>query len=790
MRSSLRIIVTGLITQHPLMGGITWHYLHYLLGLARLGHDVYYFEDSGEFPYNLDGGASGTDWIARNCAYNVRYLAKIMARFGLENRWAYHFPLKSEWFGLSDQERKAVIHSADLLINVSGSLEHPKNYRRIPHLLYIDTDPVITQIKIALGEVLFLTRVEAHDTHFSFGESLSGDVPTTEYQWRPTRQPIVLSEWRPATPWRESFTTVMNWTSYAPLVYSGRTYGQKDVELKRFLELPSQVPSVAMEVALSRTEYLKWQAQDESLPTRPGGLESDEMGWTPQELITHAGWRVVDAIEACGDLDSYRHYIESSKAEWSVAKQAYVLGRPGWFSERSACYLAAGRPVLVQDTGFGETLPVGEGILSFSTLPEAASAIREVQANYTRHAQAARAIAEAYFDSDVILTRLIDEALSDNGRPTGATERHTPAVVTPTSAVHSNLTDSRQPPQRKTPMPKQKAIEILHTDLLERPAVKAWAELRPERVEPEQIEILKQKKKGAVYRLTGVGPGNSAVIAKRCRHKRAVIERAVYEEILPHLPMSTPDYYGCVEEEDNRFWWLFLEDVGDQQYAPSVEEHRALAARWLGAMHTAAEGLSRKAPLPDRGPDHYLMYLRSARETIPQIRAIPSLKATDRALLKNIVSLCEFLEAHWGQVETFCDGMPRTFIHGDCLVKNVLVRTTAEGLKFAPFDWGGAGWGLPATDLGQLGLPYRDVPPSSPDCATYSSVVRDQWPSLDVEMVQQLANLGQMFWSLKVISRCVPEFDYKRAHIEHVIYNFSVYESVLANTIRSARWEN
>ncbi len=270
-----------------------------------------------------------------------------------------------------------------------------------------------------------------------------------------------------------------------------------------------------------------------------------------------------------------------------------------------------------------------------------------------------------------------------------------------------------------------------------------------------------------------------------------MIERTVYEEVLPHLPVTTPHYHGCVEEErGGRFWWLFLEDVGDQRYSPSVEEHRAIAAQWLGAMHSAAEGLIGKASLPNRGPDHYLMYLRSARETIPQIRAISSLKATDRTLLKNIVSLCEFLEAHWSQVETFCDRMPRTFIHGDCLVKNVLVRATRDGPKFAPFDWGGAGWGLPATDLGQLGLPYRDVPPTSPDCATYSSVVRDQWPSLDIQTVQQLANLGQMFWSLKVISRCVPEFDYEEAHIESIINNFSVYESVLANTIRSARWED
>jgi hypothetical protein len=784
MQSSLRIIVTGLITQHPLMGGITWHYLQYMLGLARLGHHVYYFEDSGEFPYNIDGGASGTDWIARDCTSNVGYLARIMARFGFENRWAYHFPLKSEWYGLSDKQREAVIQSADLLINVSGSLEHPEHYRTIPHLLYIDTDPVITQIKIALGNGKFMERVEAHDTHFSFGETLSEGVPATGYQWRATRQPIVLSEWRLTTPMRESFTTVMNWTSFEPLVYAGRIYGQKNVEFKRFLELPGEVAPTVMETALSRTQYLKWSGEDGSLPGEFGELPNNKTGWTAYDLMSHAGWRVVDAIEACGDLDSYRHYIESSRAEWSVAKNAYVLGQPGWFSERSACYLAAGRPVVTQDTGFSAVLPVGEGILSFRTLPEAAAGIREVEAHYSRHSQAAHAIAEAYFDSDKVLTDLIDKALNNDGMQAGATRQH-PASGTTVTSVGS----MKSVPGEK-PMLEPKSVKILHTDLREHPAVKAWAEVCPESVEPDKIEVLKQKANGAVYRLVGVGPGNSAVIAKRCRQERAVIERPVYEEILPQLPVPTIQYYGCVQQSDDRFSWLFLEDVGDERFSPFVDQHLILAAQWLGGMHTAAESLSLRTLVPDRGPDHYLMYVQSARRAIPQVRVIPSLKSTDQTILQNIVSMCEYLESTWSQIDDFCDPMPRTFVHGDCLAKNIHVRTTHDGLTIAPIDWGGAGCGLPATDLGQLGLPYRNLPPANPDCATYLSVVQDHWPGLDLRIVQQLANLGQMFWALKVISRSVPELDQRGAHIESLMNKFSIYKSVLANAIRAARWEN
>jgi hypothetical protein len=207
------------------------------------------------------------------------------------------------------------------------------------------------------------------------------------------------------------FTTVMNWTSYAPLRHGGRAYGQKDVEFRRFLELPGEVAPLRMEVALGSTQHLEWEALDGNLPPRLLALAREHRDWTPRDLVHHAGWGVVDASLTCGDLDRYREYIQSSKAEWSVAKNAYVQGQPGWFSERSACYLASGRPVVVQDTGLAGVLPVGEGVLPFRTLEEAAAAIREVEGDYARHAKAARAVAEDCFDSDRVLTRLVEEAM-------------------------------------------------------------------------------------------------------------------------------------------------------------------------------------------------------------------------------------------------------------------------------------------------------------------------------------------------------------------------------------------
>jgi hypothetical protein len=383
MTSKLRIIVTGLIAQYPL-GGVTWDYFQYVLGLARLGHDVYYLEDTGQWPYNpVDGG------LGKDCAFNVDYLAGIMSRFALDGHWAYRFPWQSQWFGLSDGQRREVIETADLLINISGTLERPDEYRQVRRLAYIDSDPVFTQVKLARGQMDFQKLVDRHDVHFSFGECLSAAIPVTGHCWRPTRQPVVLSEWHPAMSYRDVFTTVMNWTSYKPVVYGNQSYGQKDVEFIRFGDLPSLVAPTVIEIAVNAGKTRK----------------------TPRQLLAHKGWHVVDPADVCPDFDSYRQYVETSKAEWSVAKNGYVLGQPGWFSCRSACYLAAGRPVVVQDTGFSSILPVGEGLLPFTTVAEAVAAIKEVEAHYVRHATAARDIAEAYFSADKVLTRLIEEAL-------------------------------------------------------------------------------------------------------------------------------------------------------------------------------------------------------------------------------------------------------------------------------------------------------------------------------------------------------------------------------------------
>jgi len=389
MNSRLRIVVSGLIAEYPL-GGVTWDYLQYPVGLARLGHDVFYIEDTGKWPY--DPRADGTGKLAD---YNVRYLASVMDRFGLGGRWAYRFPWQSQWFGLPESARKEIIASADLIINISGCLANLQDYSGSARLVYIDSDPVFTQVKLARGEPYIRRHVGAHDVRFSFGEALGSDIPNGGIKWLPTRQPILLDEWiTDATPTRP-YTTVMNWSSYRPVEYQGRRFGQKDDEFMKFIDLPSALAPLRLELAMRTTGKL----------TNP-----------PVALLKRKGWNIIDPNDVASDVDSYRSYIQSSRAEWGVAKNGYVVGKPGWFSCRSACYLAAGRPVIAQETGFSSVLPVGKGLFAYGSLEEAIDAVRTVEADYARHSHAARCIAKEFFDSGRVLARLIDDAMSDRHR--------------------------------------------------------------------------------------------------------------------------------------------------------------------------------------------------------------------------------------------------------------------------------------------------------------------------------------------------------------------------------------
>ncbi len=276
-------------------------------------------------------------------------------------------------------------------------------------------------------------------------------------------------------------------------------------------------------------------------------------------------------------------------------------------------------------------------------------------------------------------------------------------------------------------------FEIPQIGVTEHPAVRAWCQLRPARVEPDGIENLKFIGKSAIYRLAGVGSGGAAVIAKRCLVSASQTERVIYGEILPRIPVPTLRFFGFVGDEDARYGWLFIEDAGRDLYLPALAEHRAAAARWLALVHTSAAKIKAAAQLPERGADYYRNQLRQSRDNLTASLDNPALKAGDRVALKEILATHELLESRWSQLEEICGLIPPTFVHGDLKGKNIRVRRTRDGLVLLPFDWEIAGWGTPATDLLRC-----------PDLGLYLAETRAHWPDLKLEDLEQLAWVGAL----------------------------------------------
>ena len=290
-------------------------------------------------------------------------------------------------------------------------------------------------------------------------------------------------------------------------------------------------------------------------------------------------------------------------------------------------------------------------------------------------------------------------------------------------------------------MSKPGRTETLPDNLLDHQAVRAWAALKPGRVEPDGIEILKLRDKSAVYRLGGVGPDGSAVIAKRCRRPACLVERIIYERLFARQLVPALRWYGFLDEPDNVHSWLFLEDAGTGTYLPPCAEHRALAGRWLGTTHAAAAREQRlELELPDRSPVHFLKRLQVSREELVRHFENPALREDGIRMLKALVGDLDVLEGHWSEVEKVCQDERRTIVHGDFVIKNVRVRTTVGSTSLLVFDWENAGWGVPCTDLAQL--TDRTV---SPDLDSYASALRGSWLRVSDVRVRELAECGRFF---------------------------------------------
>jgi hypothetical protein len=385
----MRIICTGLIGQYP-FGGVIWDYIQYVLGFRALGHDVWYLEDTGAWAYDPVAQQPSDD-----CSSNVASLRRIMEAFDLGDRWIYRNVADGSYHGVTDPVlAEKILSEADVLANISGACWLREPTVAICKKLFLDGDPMFTHICMMTDEKI-AARIRQHDVHYSFGLNIGQPdcrVPTGGLHWIPTVQPVALDQWqgpeiKPSPLAKDAWTTVMNWSSYASKEFQGESYGQKDTEFLRFLDLPK----------LTGENFLLAVGQG------PGRKR-------PTETLQAHGWQIIEPDEALPDHIAYRNFLAGAKAEWSIAKNGYVKSHSGWFSCRSACYLALGKPVVVQDTGWSRHLPAGEGMLTFSTLEEAASAIRDVSADYDRHARAARACAAEHFEAGKVLAKVLEQA--------------------------------------------------------------------------------------------------------------------------------------------------------------------------------------------------------------------------------------------------------------------------------------------------------------------------------------------------------------------------------------------
>ena len=385
MAGELRVVVLGYVVRGPL-AGFAWHHLQYVLGLARLGHDVWFVEDSDDYPSCYDPEADAT---SADPSYGLRFLDDAFSRLGLGDRWAYHDAHTSTWHGRGADGAEAACRAADVVLNVSGVNPLRPWTAEAPVRVLVDTDPAFTQIR-HLTDPAARERAAAHTAFATFGENLGEPdcaIPDDGFPWLPTRQPIALEAW-PVTdaPADGPLTTVMQWESYPALEHDGRTFGMKSASFDAFAALPARTGET-VELALGAPDEVRAR-------------------------LRAAGWRVSDARVATRDPWTYQRFIQRSKGELSVAKHGYASARTGWFSERSACYLASGRPVVVQDTGFSRRLGEHDGVLPFTTPDEAVEALAALGDRYTAHCAGAREAAEAHFAAERVLDDLLTAVLA------------------------------------------------------------------------------------------------------------------------------------------------------------------------------------------------------------------------------------------------------------------------------------------------------------------------------------------------------------------------------------------
>jgi hypothetical protein len=383
MSAADKFVLAGHLVRCPL-GGYAWQALHYLLGLRALGLEPYFYEDTAYYGDCFDP-VTGNMHVPPDAG--VAFATDFFEHFGFGHNWVFWDAESERYYGLSQDATRTLLHEARAVITLAPVNRLPRRPRQAK--IFIDIDPAFTQIRAADGEPALTALLAEHDLHFTIGENIGTEgcaIPTGSFTWRPTRQPIALDFWPPlASDAQAAFTTIGRWDERRrDLEFQGEVYAwSKRTEWMRFLALPQRTGerfAIAMDVGAT-----------------PGDCD----------LLTRHGWEITDPIAASRDALHYRDFIRRSKGEFTVAKDLNVRLHSGWFSDRSACYLGAGRPVITQDTGFGRCLPTGAGLYAVRTLDEAVAAVAAIAGDYETNAAAARHLAATYFDAGTVLAGIL-----------------------------------------------------------------------------------------------------------------------------------------------------------------------------------------------------------------------------------------------------------------------------------------------------------------------------------------------------------------------------------------------
>ena len=661
-----KLVVLGRMCEEP-VAGVVWQVLHYLVGLERLGFDVYYVEWRGNWlPHPTDP--------AVDAGWPRVMVGEVLRQHGFAGRWICRADCVGPGctFGdLAAADLPRLFRDAEAVINLTASHTLEDDQLSCRRRVYLETDPGLPQVRLSEGDERMWELVRAHTHHFTFAENLYGSdclLPRPGLRYIATRQPVVLDFWSsPAAAPGDRFTTVAKWKKsrgQRVIRLNGDTYQwSKNLEFARFLDLPQRTRQ-PIELALA------------TVPDEDAA-----------KLNAH-GWHVSDATVISRSLDEYRHYVHASRGEFTVAKDLNIRTCSGWFSDRSACYLAAGRPVINQDTGFDRVLPTGEGLFSFRTMDDILAAFEAINSDYDRHSRAAADIAREYFDAGKVLGALLEQiGLS-------AAERR------PTPAGRSQSAGVRQAPPELV----QVLADLTHGDSA------APGRITTDRLSGARVERVTVERAGAQ---------RSFIVKRFSRPHIAQRNHMVANRWFPAagLADTVPKLLRVVAERDGRRVWHVYEDLGDcmlvgnngtrgsrSRIFEASRERIEPAVALIARIHARFAGHPLLAECRLYGDDFGPHFLASAvNDAIRCLEALRALKpaAAWTDLLERLLARMRRLQRECpARVDALArSGGPETLLHGDLWPINVMVSANGGAPHARLIDWDHVGVGSVSYDL-------------------------------------------------------------------------------------------